>query len=397
MTRIANLVTQVASSQDTYAGELVDPFGHELSKKTVLHNRMPIVAEVPGKELIKNWKTPNELFYMRHHFPVPDIKPDEYRLRIHGVGLREDVILTLKDIQKFPKFSEVVTLMCTGNRRSEMVKVAPATTGLPWKVGGLSTAEWAGARLGDVLRSIGVDMVNGPANYVNFEGIDRGKRDSQRFGSSVPISFVDANEIILAYQMNGVDIPKIHGYPIRVIVPGITAARSVKWLERVELAEEEYSGYYQRVAYKLWTPRIANWKGIDMKDVPPIMNLPVQCAICNLDDGDIVTGDEIEVEGYALSGNGRYIVRVDVSIDNGDTWQTAELRDDGQKGKKWAWTFWKTTVKLPRRQTALKIPLTLIAKATDCDHNTMPDSVTGIINPRGYLTNQWHRVQIMRM
>jgi len=384
----------------TYDGELKDPFGYELSKNTVLHNNMPIVAEVPGKVLIQDWRTKNKNFYMRHHFPVPDLTPDDYRLRIHGLGLDNDVVLTLADLKKFEKVSIDATLMCTGNRRSEMIREAPKTTGLPWKVGGLSNAKWSGCRLADVLRSIGFRMGEDPrVKYVRFEGYDHGQRASQRFGSSIHISQVlPYFDVILAWEMNDVEIPKIHGYPIRVVIPGCTAARSVKWLERIELADSHYDGHYQRVAYKMWTPRIDSWKGIDMRKVPPIHYLPVQAACCTLDDGDIVTGDSFDCRGYALSGGGRTIVRVDVSIDDGETWQTADLIPNGQEeGKAWAWTFWRAHIKLFKRQTPLKIPFQLIVKATDSHHNSMPDTCKGLINPRGYLNNQWHRTNLLRM
>jgi len=385
---------------NTYDGEITDPFGYELSKNTVLHNDMPIVAEVPGKVLIQDWRTKSTNFYMRHHFPVPDLTPNDYRLRIHGIGLNQDVVLTLADLKSFPKFTIDATLMCTGNRRSEMVRAAPKTTGLPWKVGGLSNAKWAGCRLYDVLQSIGFRMGdNARVKYVRFEGFDKGKRASQRFGSSIHVSqTLPMFDVILAYEMNGTDIPKIHGYPIRAIIPGCTAARSVKWLERIELADSHYQGHYQKVAYKMWTPRIESFKGYNMSDIPPIHFLPVQAACCNLDDGDEVAGDTFEARGYALSGAGRKIIRVDVSINDGDSWQTAELVPNGQEdGRSWAWTFWKTTVKLPKRQTPLRIPFTLISKATDSHHNTMPDTLKGLINPRGYLNNQWHRIQLMRV
>jgi len=355
---------------------------------------MPIVAELPNKELIKHWKTPNDMFYMRHHFPVPDIVEEDHTFKVRGLGIRDggEVTLTMHDLKtKFPPQTIVVTSMCTGNRRSEMQKERKNTSGLSWKIGGLSTAQWTGARLTDVLAYCGYHFDHPGVKCINFTGQDRSKR-GQTFGSTIgPNYALPHRDVILAYQMNGTDIPHIHGYPVRVVVPGVTAARSVKWLEDIELSTEEHKSHYQRVAYKVWTPS-RSFKGVDMSKIPPIMDLPVTGGIASLSGDDTVPRDEvIEVKGYAFAGGGRAILRAELSWDEGETWYNCDLNDDGQQdGQKWAWTFWTCQIPTPK----VSGPVKLSFKATDSSHTSMPDSLQGLYNPRGYLTNQWHRLAL---
>lgn len=378
---------------DTYQDTLVDPFGYELNRKMWLHNKMPIVAELPNKELIRHWKTPNDMFYMRHHFPVPNIKMKEHVLVVKGLGLPDQGIeLNMNDIRfRFPQKTIVVTSMCTGNRRSEMQKEVPSTSGLPWKIGGLSTAEWTGVRLCDVLAHCGFHFDHPGVKYVNFEGADRSKR-GQTFGSSIPVHCAQPHhDVLLAYQMNGVDIPHIHGYPLRVIIPGKTAARSIKWLNLIELSSQQHQGHYQQVAYKVWTPS-KSFKGMDMSKIPPIMDLPVTGGIASLSDGDeIKANSKLQLKGYAFAGGGRAILRAEVSLDHGKSWVNCDLIPDGQiDGSKWAWTFWTCDIKVPEQVGEI----TLSFKATDSSHTSMPDTLKGLYNPRGYLTNQWHRLKV---
>jgi len=378
---------------DTYLDTLVDPFGYELNRSMWLHNKMPIVAEVPNLELIKNWRTPNDMFYMRHHYPVPNLDEDVYTFTVTGMGITGgEVTISMHDLHtKFPPHTIVATLMCTGNRRSEMQKEVPSTSGLPWKVGGLSTAQWTGARLCDVLAYCGFHFDHPGVTCINFTGKDRSKR-GQDFGSTIGLKYVlPHRDVILAYKMNGTDIPHIHGYPVRAIIPGVTAARSIKWVENIDLAAEEHSSHYQRVAYKVWTPN-KSFKGVDMSTIPPIMDLPVTGGICSLSDGDSITASStIIVQGYAFSGGGRAIVRAELTFDEGETWHNCDLVDDGQEdGRKWAWTFW--SCELPTPATAG--PVRIAFKATDSSHTSMPDTLQGLYNPRGYLTNQWHRLNL---
>jgi len=300
--------------------------------------------------------------------------------------------LNMEDIRtKFPKHTVVVTLMCTGNRRSEMQKEVPSTSGLSWKIGGLSTAEWSGARLCDVLAYCGFHNDEPGVKYVNFEGADRSKR-GQTFGSSLPVHLAQPHrDVILAYEMNGTDIPHIHGYPLRTIIPGITAARSIKWLNLIELSPTQHPGHYQQVAYKVWTPS-TSFKGVDMSAIPPIMDLPVTGGIASLSDGDqVVAGQKLRVKGYAFAGGGRSILRAECSVDQGTSWTNCDLISDGQiEGHKWAWTFWTCDLVIPDTEGELELAF----KATDSSHTTMPDSLKGLYNPRGYLTNQWHRLRV---
>jgi len=292
---------------------------------------------------------------------------------------------------KFPPHTITVTLMCTGNRRSEMQREKKGTSGLSWKIGGLSTAQWTGARLCDVLAYCGYRFDHSGVTCINTTGLDKSKR-GQTFGSTISPKYAKPHrDVILAYKMNGTDIPHIHGYPVRLIVPGVTAARSIKWVEDIELTNVEHKSHYQRVAYKVWTPN-RSFKGVDMSKLPPIMDLPVTGGTASLSDEDVIPKDEvITVRGYAFSGGGRGILRVELTFDEGENWYNCNLEDDGQMdGEKWAWTFWNCQIPTPK----ISGPVKLSMKATDSSHTSMPDSLQGLFNPRGYLTNQWHRLNL---
>jgi len=397
----ANVEMKNAPNQDgspkPYSGVL-ERWG--LSQEMVLHRSVPINGEVPTKILIKDNKTRAENFYVRNHHPIPELTAEDYKLRIHGLGLEKEVVLTLSQIKEFPKCSIDATLMCAGNRRSGMMRYFPKITGDPWRNGAISNAKWTGCKLIDVLNFCGFRIGEDQrVKYVRFEGYDEGKKTGTKYGSSIPISQTHSFfDVMLAWEMNDAELPIAHGYPVRVVIPGCIAARSIKWLKRIELADSHYEGRCQRVSYKVWTPRMESWDGIKIEDVPPIHHLPVQAACCSHEDGDIVTGDGFNCRGYAISGGGCRIVRVDISINNGESWQTAELMPNEQEeGKAWSWTLWYANVKLFKLDAQQKKPFQLVVKATDSHHNTMPDTSKGIINVGGYLNNEWYRVNLVRM
>jgi sulfite oxidase len=190
--------------------------------------------------------------------------------------------------------------------------------------------------------------------------------------------------------MNGKPLPRDHGFPLRAVVPGHVAARSVKWLSRITISDEESQSQWQRKDYKCFGP---NERTPDWDKAPAIQEMPITSAITavKLESG------KATVQGYAYSGGGRQIVRVDISLDNGKTWDQAELLDDNPSGRKsWAWRRWryKGRILLTEQGKNNKKCSTLLVKATDEAYNSQPESHKGIYNVRGNLANAWHRLKV---
>ncbi|XP_076066084.1 sulfite oxidase isoform X2 [Oratosquilla oratoria] len=390
--RIGNLSKKdvgvsIKDLDDPYASE---PYRHISLKPS---SKKPFNAEPPLPLLVDNLITPNELFYVRNHLPVPVIDPAEYELEISGIEVEEKA-LTLEDIKKFPKYTVTATIQCAGNRRSEMVKVKPVK-GLSWGQAAIGNATWSGARLYDVLKAAGLDEDKTEAVHVQFEGLDTDP-GNMPYGASIPIekAMDPRGDVILAYEMNGEEIPRDHGYPIRVIVPGVVGARNVKWLGRIEVSKDESDAHWQQNDYKGFAPSV-DWDTVDFKKSPAIQELPVISGICDPVEGEKIKVNEegkVKVRGYAWSGGGRKIIRVDVSADGGKTWQAAdELKSDEAKHPRaWGWSIF--TAYVPVSKDAKEIQL--CAKAVDSQYNVQPENFDNIWNLRGVLANAYHRVNV---
>lgn len=214
----------------------------------------------------------------------------------------------------------------------------------------------------------------------------------------------EKSQILLATKMNDEPLLPDHGYPVRVIIPGTAGARSVKWVHRIYLSPEESKSHWQRQDYKGFNPS-TDWDHVDYSQSESIQEMPVQSAILSPVNGQTVDCDDgddggavVEMSGYAWSGGGRRIIRVDVSPDGGKTWQVAELGEGSEQpnGRAWAWTQWSATVRWPSGSSDEKTETQLICKAIDSSYNVQPDSFSGIYNRRGVLSNAWHRINIRR-
>ncbi|XP_062059479.1 sulfite oxidase, mitochondrial isoform X2 [Lepus europaeus] len=363
-----------------------DPVRHPALK---VNSQRPFNAEPPPELLTENYITPNPLFFTRNHLPVPNLDPDTYRLHVVGAPGGQSLCLSLDDLRKFPKHEVTVTLQCAGNRRSEMSQVKEVK-GLEWRTGAISTARWAGARLCDVLVQAGHQLSEAEA-HVCFEGLDSDPTGTA-YGASIPLARAldPAAEVLLAYEMNGEPLPRDHGFPVRVVVPGVVGARHVKWLGRVSVEPEESGSHWQRRDYKGFSPSV-DWDTVDFDSAPSIQELPVQSAITEPRAGETVESGEVTVKGYAWSGGGRAVIRVDVSLDGGLTWQAAELYGEEQCPRKaWAWRLWQLQAPVPAGQKELHI----VCKAVDESYNVQPDTVAPIWNLRGVLSNAWHHVHV---
>lgn len=257
--------------------------------------------------------------------------------------------------------------------------------------------------------------------HVIFTGADGD--GGEKYGASIPIhrALDPRADVLLAYEMNGEPLPRDHGAPLRVIVPGVTGCRSVKWLEKIELSPAEAQTFWQQRDYRSFSPS-TDWDNVDWDTAHSVQATPVTSLICVPKQGDAVDlveawwdeqpqeGKEnakedrtpatptlyLETRGYAFSGNGQRIVRVDVSADGGKSWTTASLQQETAKpGRDWSWTLWSAPVPVPSESTEPGSTLNLIVKAVDESYNTQPERPDGIWNIRGILCNSWHRIQVV--
>jgi sulfite oxidase len=353
--------------------------GFGKSAELIIHEHEPFNAETDRGALISS-VTPIDSFYVRGHGPVPDLRPDAWRLRVEGL-VERPLDLSLATLQEaFAERAVTATLQCAGNRRAGLAAVREIPGEAPWGPGATGTATWTGVALAEVL-ALARPLEH--AADVGLEGADTSTeaRPAQPFGGSIPLDKAMRPEVLLAWKMNGEPLPPLHGAPLRVVVPGYIGARSVKWLTRIELRSEPWQGYFQDVVYRLLRP--------DQRPAPGL-GMPLGLVALNSDvllphDGAEVPAGDLEVRGYAFAGGDRHVARVDVSTDDGATWREAQLLDDLGR---WAWRHWSITLDLAPGEHAIQV------RAWDSSAATQPEDEAALWNPKGYVNNARPRVTV---
>jgi sulfite oxidase len=346
----------------------------------IVHEEEPFNAETGLAALAEGPVTATDAFYVRGHGAVPEVDAGEWRLRVRGLVERElDLSLTTLR-EAFVERAVTATLQCAGNRRAGLMAVRDIPGEAPWGPGATGTAVWAGVALADVL---GLARPLRAAAHVAFVGADvcPEATPAQRFGGSVPLDKACRPEVLLARAMNGAPLPPVHGGPLRVVVPGYIGARSVKWLERIEVRATPWEGYFQHVAYRLLPADATPGPGAGMALGLVALNADVLSPA----DGQTVAAGAVEVRGYAFAGGERHVARVDVSLDHGATWSQAELLDDLGR---WAWRHWRTTVQLTPGEHDI------LVRAWDSSAATQPEDEAALWNPKGYANNARPRIRV---
>ncbi|CAH0053576.1 unnamed protein product [Clonostachys solani] len=401
-------------SRPAQSEDVEDPFSDDPARHADLITRTlkPRNAESPGYALEASFLTPNNLFYVRNHMWVPTIAdPEQHTLTVElpdGSAKK----YTLHDLKtRFPQRTVTAALQCSGNRRSNMSRESGRkANGLPWDTGAISNAQWHGVLLADVLADSGFKP-DDDVKHVHFSAMEA-------YAASIPIRKATdpLGDVLLAWGMNGETLPRDHGFPLRSIVPGHVAARSVKWLDKITLSDEESPSQWQRRDYKCFGP---NQTSVDWDAAPAIQEMPVQSAVTamKLREPGEDSAYPISLGGYAYSGGGREIIRVDVSVDGGQTWSQARLLPDCSGGSSpcsghgfWAWKRWRFEGQVPAgalqqnkgqqgeegdaNGAASRVCTTVVVKATDETYNTQPESHAATWNIRGNLASAWHRVRV---
>jgi DMSO/TMAO reductase YedYZ molybdopterin-dependent catalytic subunit len=323
----------------------------------IIRSEEPLNLEMPF-ETVESFITPTKSFYVRTHFPIPKIDRDAWWLQVEG-EVEKPFAINYEELVKLESVTIPVTLECAGNNRDFL---EPKVKGVQWGLGAVGTAEWTGVPLSVLLDRA---VVRSNAREVILQGADHGMLDDPKsppgeltFSRSVPLEKAK-RDVLLAYRMNGEDILPQHGFPVRAIVPGWYAMASIKWLQRIIVSSEPFTGYYQTLDYAYWKRRG------DIGELTPLSEMQIKAEIARPAQGEAVpTNSNVRVHGAAWTSDDE-ITKVELSTDGGSTWSEANLLGESKPNAWRLWEFnWKTP-SVPGKQT-------LVARATDSLGQTQP-------------------------
>ncbi len=342
----------------------------------LMHNDRPEDLESPG-EAFQTWITPVESFFVRQHLPRPQITRDSFRVQLGG-RVSKPASLSITDLRKLSQQKVAATLECTGNARGLF---RPRVPGIQWGRGAIGNAEWSGPRLSDVLKLANADL---SAGFVTTNGADNGVAKTPDFIRSLPMKKALHPATLLALEMNGAPLPELHGFPLRLIVPGWDGTSWVKWVSSIEVANEEDKGFFMNPAYRF--PRHPGPPGVPAKpaDLEVIEGMPVQSFIMSHADGARSPMGTVRLSGVASAGEER-VMRVDVSTDGGRDWKAAEL---SPQNLPFAWRLWSFNWTPPDSGF-----FTVMSRATDSAGRVQP--IVPTWNPSGYLFSAIDQVGIL--
>jgi sulfite dehydrogenase (cytochrome) subunit A len=317
--------------------------------------------------------TPNDAFFVRYHLAdVPlDIDPDKFTVEIKG-KVDTPLKLSLADIKKMPAVELVAVNQCSGNSRGFS---EPRVAGGQLANGAMGNARWRGVPLKAVLDKAGVQP---GAKQVTFNGMDGPVSDkTPDFIKALDIDHARDGEVMLAYAMNGHELPVLNGFPLRLVVPGYYGTYWVKHLNEITVIDTTFDGFWMKSAYRVPDTDCACVEpGTAPKATIPINRFNVRSFITNLSSGaKVKAGRPTLVKGIAFDG-GKGIKEVSLSIDGGKTWAQAKL---GKDLGKYSFREWQLAVTLAAGAHDLKV------RATNQDGQTQP--ATALWNPPGYMRN----------
>jgi sulfite oxidase len=406
----------------------------------------PWNMETKPHKLTDSFFTPNDIFFVRNHNCVPKIDAKEWSLEVSenkDVGLWHRNF-TLDDLKtRFPKTEVVSVMQCAGNRQEDYIEPdRPLYVAPHWRGGAIGCARWAGVRVRDLLGTCGMDVdgmalgkvQNPKAKIVNFEAEDQDETGTPYAGVIPVEKAIDPfGDAILAYEMNGEELPRDHGYPLRLVAPGTGGCRNVKWIRNISVTEKpseldsgskldrhfaptiSWTSHREHCTEDRtpgWKPPVTKGPGdgceIKLEQGPVIQTLPVQSIICWPPNNAVLSGKDVssvEVKGVAFSGGGRGICRVEVSLDDGANFHAANLVKDENPdrpspeagmGRHWSWAQFTHKLELPAEVQAelrkgKKVDVQVCAKAIDGDFNTQPERMHTSWNVLGICVNHWPR------
>ena len=402
------------------AEDLKTPDSHverdpRLIRLTGIH---PFNVEAPLSDLFnEGFITTKDLHYVRNHGAVPLVADDEvldWEFTVEGM-VEHPIKLTLRDlIRDYEQVTYPITLVCAGNRRKEQ-NVVRKTKGFSWGAAGLSTALWTGVTLPDLLARA---TPKRGAKYVCFEGAD--KLPNGYYGTSVKLSWATDPDrgMLVSYKMNGEPLHPDHGKPLRIVIPGQIGGRSVKWLKRIIVTSAPSDNWYHIYDNRVLPTTISPEESADLPETwkderYAIYDLNTNSAVCYPAHDERVSlltsaAETYKLRGYAYSGGGRRVTRLEVTLDQGRSWILAnvtypedqyrlapegETLFGGRLDMSWretcfCWCFWELDVPLARLQAAGDVMIRAMDDSMMVQPRDLYWSVLGMMN------NPWYRVVI---
>ena len=339
----------------------------------------PPQLETPFSVFNEGPITANDAFFVRYHLAqVPlDIDPDKFTVEIKG-KVDHPLKLSLKDLKKLPAVELVAVNQCSGNSRGFF---DPRVAGGQLGNGAMGNARWRGVPLKAVLDKAGVQQ---GVKQVSFNGMDQPVTDkTPDFVKALDIDHARDGEVMLAYGMNGADLPVLNGFPLRLVVPGYYGTYWVKHLNEITLLDNVFDGFWMKSAYRIPDNDCRCVEpGTAPKATIPINRFTVRSFITNVTDGAKLKRGGTTLKGIAFDG-GKGIKEVAVSMDGGKTWNTARL---GKDLGKYSFREWQLPVKLAAGSHELRV------RATNNAGDTQPNEAKW--NPAGYLRNVVETVRV---
>jgi len=343
----------------------------------IVRQTEPLNVEMPF-DALDRFVTRTEDFFIRCHFPIPEIPRDRWRLRIGG-EVAQPFELNWEELRKMPDSSITATIECAGNGREFL---SPKVSGAQWERGAVGNAVWTGVLLKHVLERAAMKP---SATEIILTGTDQGEiEDAPRPGGkihyarSLPVAKA-RDDVLLAWQMNGTDLTSAHGFPLRAIVPGWYGMASVKWLSDIVVTDRPFVGYYQSVDYAYWQRTMGE------PSLVPITEMQVKAQIARPGPLERVPrGQSYRMRGAAWSCAAE-IVKIEVSTDGGVRWTEARLGDEHDR---YSWRMWEYAWLTPTNSGKA----TIMVRAFDAKGHTQPkerDPDRG-----GYIINEVLRMDV---
>lgn len=351
----------------------------------IILNDKPWNIETPP-HLLDDEVTPADRFFVRNNGQMPaNVDAANWTVTISGESVSKKTVLTLADLKsKFKQYTYSLMVECGGNGRKEY---DPPTQGLQWGLGGLGCARWTGVRLKDVLAYAGMKP---DAVYIAYKGKDThlsGETGKDVISRGVPVKKALEDESLIAWAMNGQDLPLANGFPLRLVIGGWPGSVSGKWLSEILVRNKVHDGA-KMTGHSYRMPRYPVAPGTKVPDelLDIIESMPVKSLITYPATGaSFARSRALEVRGHAWAGD-LTVSEVHISIDFGATWQKCEVLPAVNR---LAWQRWKTKISFPKPGY-----YEVWARATDSNGKSQPIVVPGW-NPGGYLNNATHRIAVM--